>query len=55
MQPDTTQRDLYRDDPARQAQQWREAAAASRQQFPNDRERHAYYVAEAARLEALTR
>lgn len=52
MRSDTTQRDLYRDDPARQAQQWREAAEASRQQFPNDHQRHAYYVAEAERLEA---
>ena len=51
MQSDTTQRDLYRDDPRRQAQQWRAAAEASAQQFPHDTARRDYYLAEAKRLE----
>ena len=47
-----TQRDLYRDDPRRQAQHWRAAAEASAQQFPSDTARRDYYLAEADRLEA---
>ena len=52
MQSDTTQRDLYRDDPRRQAPPWRAAAEASAQQFPSDTARRDYYLAEAERLEA---
>ena len=52
MRSDTTQQDLYRDDPRRLAQQWRAAAEASAQQFPRDTARRDYYLAEADRLEA---
>ncbi|ADV26978.1 hypothetical protein Psesu_1128 [Pseudoxanthomonas suwonensis 11-1] len=55
MRSDTTQRDLYRDSPQKQAQQWRAAAEASLQQFPNDTRRYRYYTEQAERLEALTR
>lgn len=45
------QLDLYRHSPARLAEAWRAAAEASRQQFPDDHERYAYYAREAERLE----
>lgn len=52
MTPDR-QPDLLRDSPAKQAQAWRAAAEASREQFPHDTERYRYYAAEAERLERM--
>lgn len=38
-----SQMDAFRDNPAHLAEVWRVAAIASREQFPNDHGRHAYY------------
>lgn len=51
MRSDNNQLDLYRDSPQRMAQAWRAAAETARQQYPNDTDRHAYYLREAERLE----
>jgi hypothetical protein len=55
MRSDTTQLDVFRDDPARMAHLWRQAAETSRKQFPNDEARYAHYLQEAERLEAIAR
>ena len=55
MRSDTTQRDLYRDDPRRHAELWRIQAETSRTQFPDDHARYRYYINEAERLEEMTR
>ncbi|WP_170298353.1 hypothetical protein [Pseudoxanthomonas jiangsuensis] len=52
MRSDTTQRDLYRDDPRRMAELYRIQAETSLRQFPNDTARYQHYLAEAERLEA---
>lgn len=39
--------------PVPTAQSWRDAAEASRKQYPNDERRYRYYMAEAERLEKL--
>lgn len=52
MRSDTNQLDLLRDSPERQAQQWREAAETSRQQYPDDVRRYTYYLREARAAEA---
>lgn len=52
MRSDTTQRDLYRDDPRRHAELWRIQAETWRAQYPNDEWQYRYYINEAERLEA---
>ncbi|WP_337054033.1 hypothetical protein [Pseudoxanthomonas sp. USHLN014] len=49
------QTDLFRDDPARKAKEWRDAAETSLKQFPEDQRRYDYYASNAERWEALTR
>lgn len=51
MRSDANQMDLYRDSPHVLAEKWRQAAEASRQQFPDDEQRYAYYMREAEKLE----
>ena len=48
-----SQLDVFRDDPSRLAQVWRDAAEASRQQFPDDQQRYDYYIREAQRYERV--
>lgn len=48
------QADIFRDNPERLAQARREAADASRKQFPDDDARYRHYLAEAERLEKQT-
>lgn len=50
MRSDTSQLDLLQDSPERRAQQWREAAETSRQQYPDDVRRYAYYLREAEKV-----
>lgn len=42
---------IFRDDPKRLVELWREAAETSRQQFPGDERRYNYYLAKAEELE----
>lgn len=47
------QTDLFRDDPKRMAEVWRQAAETARKQFPEDDARYAHYMTEAEPLEAI--
>lgn len=53
MRSDNNQTDIFRDDPALIARQWREAAETSAKQFPDDVRRKDYYMAEAQRWERI--
>jgi|GEM_PF-2761368 len=47
------QLDVFRDDPAVKAAEWRAAAETCAQQFPGDTKRLNYYQAEAQRWERM--
>lgn len=55
MSAERTQLDLLRNSPTAMAKAWRAAAETSLAQYPNDAARHNYYVAEAARFEAMAK
>ncbi|WP_369916514.1 hypothetical protein AB8810_11010 [Xanthomonas sp. NCPPB 3005] len=55
MRSDNNQLDVFRDDPATKAEQWRIAAETCAKQFPGDERRLRYYQEQAEQAEQFAR